>query len=180
MRWGREGLTYNSTPLSCPNTGTQAHMTHSHAILTHHLQHTWPHTRIFIFILYYFVIYMNTYINTVCLWLREQSVKNHAKGEKATFLLQPLVEDLNGWNSTVTVLTNRLMLVFNCNTIVPLLAFWNLENVCPCDTIRLSNASKSRLGHLFMFQLSRQMGWLKIVKIIQIWLFQNKFNPSER
>ena len=87
------------TPLSCPNTGSQAHTaththTHRYPIPTHHLQlcvhtntHTQTHThRIFIFILYCFVIYMNTYINTVCLWLREQSVKNHAKAEKATFL----------------------------------------------------------------------------------------------
>lgn len=66
--------------------------THPH-IRTHHLQlcvvytHVHTHTnRIFIFILYCFVIYVTTYINTVCLWLQKQSVKNMPRWEEATFL----------------------------------------------------------------------------------------------
>ena len=92
LPWGGGGKASPLIPLPCPNTGPQAHTdTHTHMLYTYTLTpftyiHTHiTHTQIFIFILYYFVIYMNTYINTVCLWLWEQSVKNHAKVEKLRF-----------------------------------------------------------------------------------------------
>lgn len=109
-RLGRGGLTYNSTRLSCLDTGTQTHTQHT-LIPTHRLQNAHPisHTRIFIFILYYFVIYMNTYINTVCLWLREQRVKLPRWRKSYISLLQSLFEHLTGWNSTATVLIKFLL-----------------------------------------------------------------------
>lgn len=107
LPWGGGGKASPLTlpplsPVSCPNTGTQAHTTihtctHTPPLFCTHkppttvLVHTQTHTcthRIFIFILYNFVIYMNTYISTVCLWLLDQSVKNHAKvGKKQTTFL---------------------------------------------------------------------------------------------
>ena len=84
------------TPLSCPNTGSQAHThtTHSYSPPVYHLQlclHTHTHTythRIFIFILYYFVIYMNTlYQHCLPLTLRSKCQKPCQGGGKKTAFL---------------------------------------------------------------------------------------------
>lgn len=114
--------------------------THPH-IRTHHLQlcvvytHVHTHTnRIFIFILYCFVIYVTIYINTVCLWLQKQSVKNHAKmGKSYISMLQLLIEWLKFFSDLSLISDHalwkkkNLLLFLDCSTRVSTLGLF--ENV---------------------------------------------------
>lgn len=80
---------------------------------------------------------MNTYINTVCLWLLDQSVKNHAKVGKnklhfcvaATHWRSERLKFNSERCSSFLgsrFVAKQFLLVFNRNTVVALLAFLNL------------------------------------------------------
>lgn len=127
-------------PLSCPNTGSQAHTTththtHSYTILIHHLQlrviYTHTHTQnLYIYTVLFCYLYEYIYQHCLPLTLRAKCQKPCQGGKSNISMLQPLIEWLKFYSDCLS--SSRVMLcgkkkkfllVINCNTIVTLLAF---------------------------------------------------------
>ena len=145
LPWGGRGKTSPVMPL-CPNTGStrtlQHTHTHSYTMLIHHLQmfvvYTTTHTHtqnLYIYTVLFCYLYKYIYQHCLPLTPRAKGQKPCQGGKSYISLLQLLIEDLNGWSSTLTVFPHfrimlcgggrkkKFLLDINCNTIVTLLAF---------------------------------------------------------